>query len=262
MLSFVKIVLSNSIQCSKVTVDKESLLYDKSKIYSTELSCCWVIKDLLLDLFKSSTISFNRFIWSKTDQDPCILEEDQASMKTRDNFFAVGVVPTTRFSMTVLGFIKKRSVFLNMTPLMSLSAVFYLSASANQKIRDAMEDWVVAFLEHGWYSQSKIKSVQFAKLTFPKDDVYLSVSEFTKQNTIVKVNLEYENFRMFFYLLLFINSVVALLYFLFEFRSLEVTHITTARPPTPSYVPQVTRHKKFTQNRGVKWQATQNMNKF
>ena len=186
------------------------------------MRCCWIAKDNVFDLFKNSKGGLSHFIfWSKTDQEnPCILVNEDESFPWEDNFFSVGMAHTIEFYLRMIGFTQKRSVFYNKDPLLSLRAVIYLSVSASQVIRDAMEEWIVKFLEYGWHYQTNSKIFQVVKATIPKDDVYSSASEYTKQNTIIKVNLEYENFELFFHLLLFINFVVALVYILqlYKFR--------------------------------------------
>ena len=224
LLGFVKIVLSNNIQSSKVVVDKENLLYNENKIYATKMRCCWFAKDNMFDLFKNSKGGLSHFIfWSKTDQENlCILVNEDQSFPWEDNFFSVGFGFKVKMYLRIIGFVQRRSVFYNEIPLFSPLAVIYLSVSASQAIRDAMEKWIVKILEHGWYYQGMRKNFQEARATFPKDDIYSSASEYTKHNTIIKVNLEYENFELFFHSLLFIDLIVALVYFLFRLG--EVTN--------------------------------------
>ena len=210
--SLVKIVLSNNIQSSKVVVDKEALLYNENKIYTTKMRCCWFSKDGIFDFFHNSKSGLSYFIFrSKTDQiDPCVLLSEDGSFAWEHNFFSINFSYKVRMYLRIIGFAQKRSVFVNKNPLFSLNAVIYLSVTANRAIRAGIEDWIVKFVEHGWYSQLMRKNFEAVRIEIPKDDIYTSASEFVGRNTLIKVNLEYEIFQLFFHALLFVDTVFIL----------------------------------------------------
>lgn len=218
VLSFVKIILTNNIQSSKVVVDKETLLFAENKIYTTKMRCCWLAKDNLYNFFQNSRKGIGHFIYrSKTDQiNPCILMNEDNSFSWEDNFFSVGLAYQIKTYLRIIGFAQRRSVFINKNPLFNLNAVIYLSVSASRAIRDAMENWIVKFSEHGWYNQLMRKNFEMTKTDIPKEDIYSSASEYTDRNTIIKVHLDYDNFELFFHTLWLVDAVLASICLLFK----------------------------------------------
>ena len=158
-LFFVKQILENNINTSKIIVNKEVLIYDEKKIYTTNLRCCWMAKNQFIEYFKGSLRgSLAHFVYyNKTDLNrPCYLTEENNVFNHFDNYFVISYKYRIDIYMRIISGLHKEDLFINKNPLLSLNLVIYVSKSTNKLIKNEINKWGTCYTQFGKFNNFSI----------------------------------------------------------------------------------------------------------
>ena len=97
-----------------------------------------------------------------------------------------------------------------------VNGVIYISRKTDQAIKDEINQWTVQLFEFGYLDELGKKIAAFLKFDVHiKSSIYYTAKQFVDANTVDFKNLNFDNFKTFFYLYLLIVSLLSLAKFIY-----------------------------------------------